>query len=353
MRMINHLPQQKNHKTTNWQTQLANTITNIDELLQLLELPHLTQHTYTPDKFKLRVPLSFVKKMQIGDANDPLLKQVLTNVQALQPVQGYQTDPLEENTQQPLPGLLHKYKSRILVTLTGACAIHCRYCFRQHFDYVSNTPKPNQIDAVVNYVQQQPNVTEVILSGGDPLSLNNRRLFDWLDKLSAIKQITNIRLHTRMPVVIPERIDNELLSGLANYLNAGCKLIIVIHCNHANEIDDNTAIHLSRLQQIGVTLLNQSVLLAGVNDDIGALTRLSNRLFEANVLPYYLHLLDKVDGSAYFEVSEKQAITLYWQLLAELPGFLVPKLVKELPNKAFKTPINVYKYNTPINQFSS
>ena len=333
--MINHLITQKN-----WQTQLSEAITSMDELLELLSLETLKAQIYIPKHFELRVPRAFVAKMTAGDANDPLLKQVLPDKQEQIAVTGYVADPLAENDQNPIKGLLHKYQSRVLLTVTGACAIHCRYCFRQHFDYNANMPTSAAHLAITSYITEHPEVNEVILSGGDPLSVSNRRIFAWLDTLEAIPQLTIIRLHTRLPVVIPERLDNALLDRLNQ---SRCHIVMVIHCNHANEIDTNTAEYLQRARTAGVMLLNQAVLLKGVNDNVATQTALSQRLFSAGVLPYYLHLLDKVAGAAHFDNDERLAIDLYWSLLAVLPGYLVPKLVQELPNRPFKVPIDIYK----------
>lgn len=333
--MINHLITQKN-----WQTQLSEAITSVDELLQLLKLESLKSQIYLPTHFQLRVPRDFVSKMLVGDAQDPLLKQVLPDQQEQISVTGYIADPLAENAHNPIKGLLHKYQSRVLLTLTGACAIHCRYCFRQHFDYSANMPTASAQAAIVDYISAHPDINEVILSGGDPLSVTNRRLFAWLDILESIPQLTTVRLHTRLPVVIPARLDEALLARLAA---SRCQIVMVIHVNHANEIDQATANALLRARAAGLTLLNQTVLLKGVNDSVAAQVALSQRLFSAGVLPYYLHVLDKVAGAAHFDCDEPFAVDLYWQLLALLPGYLVPKLVRELPNRPFKVPIDVYK----------
>ncbi|WP_201618268.1 EF-P beta-lysylation protein EpmB [Psychrobacter urativorans] len=333
--MINHLITQKN-----WQTQLSEAITSIDELLAILNLEILKSQMYRPDHFELRVPRAFVTKMTVGDANDPLLQQVLPNQLEQISVTGYVTDPLAENTHNPIKGLLHKYESRVLLTLTGACAIHCRYCFRQHFDYSANMPTSSAEADIINYISAHPEINEIILSGGDPLSVTNRRLFAWLDILEAIPQLTTIRLHTRLPIVIPARLDDALLDRLAQ---SRCHIVMVVHCNHANEIDELTAIALQRARAAGLTLLNQTVLLAGVNDSVATQVALSRRLFSAGVLPYYLHVLDKVAGAAHFDCDERSACVLYWALLAALPGYLVPKLVRELPDRPFKVPIDIYK----------
>ena len=332
--MINHLITQKN-----WQTQLSEAVTSVDELLAHLELSAHRADVYVPQHFKLRVPRGFVAKMRVGDINDPLLKQVLPDVQEQMAVTGYVSDPLSESTQNPTKGLLHKYQSRVLMPITGACAIHCRYCFRQHFDYQANMPTAQVSDEIIDYIRRHPDINEVILSGGDPLSISNRRLFAWLDVLEGLTQIDTIRLHTRLPVVIPERLDDALLTRLQA---SRCQIVMVIHCNHANELDAHTASYLARAHAAGITMLNQAVLLAGVNDTLDAQVNLSKALFSNNVLPYYLHLLDKVAGAAHFDMREAAAVELYWSMLASLPGYLVPKLVKELPNKPFKVPVNIY-----------
>ncbi len=332
--MINHLITQKN-----WQTQLSEAITSIDELLSILKLESLRAEVYVPKHFELRVPRGFVAKMSIGDSNDPLLRQVLPDQREQIKVTGYVADPLSENTQNPVKGMLHKYQSRVLLTVTGACAIHCRYCFRQHFDYSANMPTADAKENIIDYITAHPEINEVILSGGDPLNVTNRRLFAWLDTLESLPQLTTIRLHTRLPLVIPARLDNALLTRLSQ---SRCHIVMVIHCNHANEIDALTAEHLQRARAAGMTLLNQAVLLKGINDSVAVQTQLSQRLFSAGVLPYYLHLLDKVAGAAHFDNDERFAIELYWSLLAVLPGYLVPKLVRELPNKPFKVPIDIY-----------
>ncbi|CAN6961347.1 EF-P beta-lysylation protein EpmB [Psychrobacter okhotskensis] len=332
--MINHLITQKN-----WQTQLSEGITSIDELLSILKLESRSAEVYVPEHFELRVPRAFVAKMTVGDSDDPLLKQVLPDRQEQIAVTGYVADPLAENAHNPTKGLLHKYQSRVLLTITGACAIHCRYCFRQHFDYSANMPTADAKQSIIDYITAHPDINEVILSGGDPLNVTNRRLFAWLDTLEAIPQLTTIRLHTRLPIVIPARLDAPLLERLAQ---SRCHIVMVIHCNHANEIDTLTAEYLQRARAAGVTLLNQAVLLKGINDSVAAQTALSQRLFSAGVLPYYLHVLDKVAGAAHFDSDERSAIALYWSLLAALPGYLVPKLVRELPDRPFKVPIDIY-----------
>lgn len=326
-----------------WQSELAGAVNSLDELYRLLELP-MPDDAYAPKQFGLRVPHAFIKKMQKGNINDPLLLQVLPNHAESLMMAGYSTDPLAENHHNPIKGLLHKYRSRVLLTLTGACAVHCRYCFRQHFDYTANQPSSREIDAVINYISTQPKINEVILSGGDPLSVNHKFLSLWLTKIAEISHIHTVRLHTRLPVVLPNRIDDELLALFADYPK---KLVMVLHINHANEIDEALAAKCQALRSANVTLLNQTVLLKGINDDAHTLSQLSHALFAVGILPYYLHILDKVTGAAHFDLPIEQAVAIYWQLLERLSGYLVPKLVQELPNQPFKTPVNIHQFINP------
>lgn len=320
-----------------WQEQLANAVSCADELFDLLGLPKNAHPALR--RFGLKAPHAFVAKMRRFDARDPLLLQTLPSAEEFAKTPGFGLDPLGESAHNPIKGLLHKYRSRVLITLTGACAVHCRYCFRRHFDYQSNAPKSDAQDAILRYIRQNPDVNEAILSGGDPLSVSNRRLFDWIDKLGQTP-IKTIRLHTRLPVALPARVDDELVDFFARF---GKKLVIVVHTNHPNEIDAATARAFLRLKASGATLLNQSVLLRGVNDDVDTLVRLSYALFDADVLPYYLHALDKVAGSAHFYVPPSEAARLYWALLERLPGYLAPKFVQEEPDKPHKTPVDIYK----------
>lgn len=352
--MINHLPAQKNLPIQkNWQTQLTEAVTSVDELLSLLDIqpdPDAQWLRHVPKQFALRVPRGYIAKMRQGDSGDPLLRQVLPDRQEMQQVTGFVADPLAEQQYNPMTGLLHKYRSRVLLTVTGACAVHCRYCFRQHFDYAANMPSTTQHSEIAAYIQAHPDINEVILSGGDPLSVSNRRLFAWLDILENIKQVQTIRIHTRLPLMIPDRVDEALCQRLSA---SRCRLVMVVHCNHGNELDEHSQRCFTMLRQADVTLLNQAVLLSGINDTLAAQVNLSQRLFQYGVLPYYLHLLDKVAGAAHFEVAEDKAVALYWRLLAELPGYLVPKLVRELPEYAFKSPTDIYKpERTPANMLN-
>lgn len=331
-----------------WQAELSAAVSDLDTLFTLLDLPKQA-HSHTPKQFGLRVPHAFIKKMKKGDVNDPLLRQVLPDGRERMTVDGYSTDPLDENNHNPIKGLLHKYQSRVLLTVTGACAVHCRYCFRQHFDYHANQPSTHEMGEVMDYITNHTEVNEVILSGGDPLSLNNKRLKLWLDKIAAIGHIRTVRLHSRLPVVLPNRVDHELISLIRRYQK---NIVIVLHINHPNEIDDQLIAKTKQLKDAGATLLNQSVLLASINDDIQTLSKLNQDLFGAGILPYYLHILDKVQGAAHFDIDIHDAVGLYWQLLEALPGYLVPKLVQEQPNHPFKTPIDIYQYSNKKNEIN-
>ncbi len=323
---------------SNWQNELQNAICDIHQLCQLLDIE--TPTNYQPN-FPLKVPLAFVQKMQKGNPDDPLLLQVLPSIQETLPTIGYTNDPLHEHSHNPIKGLLHKYQSRVLITLTGVCAINCRYCFRQHFDYGANLPTNTEIEKIYQYIQHDNKIKEVIFSGGDPLNLSNRRLKIWFEMLSRLPQIQTIRLHTRLPVVLASRIDDELLDLFKSYQK---NIVMVLHINHPQEIDKNLKKQCQLLKDAGVTLLNQSVLLKNINDDVQTLIQLSYDLFNNDIIPYYLHILDKVNGAAHFDIPIKKAINIYWELLENLSGYLVPKLVQELPDKPYKTPINIYQF---------
>ncbi|MCW1261317.1 EF-P beta-lysylation protein EpmB, partial [Acinetobacter baumannii] len=288
------------------------------------------------EKFKLRVPRAFVGKMNVKDPLDPLLLQVLPHHLELEEHPEFVTDPLGEEAANQLPGVLHKYKSRFLLTLTGACAVHCRYCFRRHFPYQENLPKNEDWLNIKNYIESNPDINEVILSGGDPLTLSNRKLALWLERLSSLKQVKILRIHSRVPIVIPNRIDEELISLLKN---SRLRIILVVHSNHASELDDFTCSKLLQLSEHHITVLNQAVLLKGVNDSAQTLTDLSYRLFEARVMPYYLHVLDKVKGAQHFDLIPSEIDAIYQDVLASLPGYLVPKLVREIAGEKNKTPL--------------
>lgn len=326
--------------TANWQKELSQAVSDVTTLYTLLELP-LPKTPHIPQNFPLRVPLAFINKIKKGDVNDPLLRQILPDIAETLPVMGYTADPLDENTHNPIKGLLHKYKNRALITLTGACAVHCRYCFRQHFDYGANLPSSDDMHQICEYIKRDKHIHEVLLSGGDPLNVSNRRLGEWMMALSVIDSLNTIRIHTRMPAILPNRIDDELLAILSECPK---NIVMVLHINHPQEIDQALIQKCQALKRIGVVLLNQSVLLKNVNDDADILCELSHALFNIGVMPYYLHVLDKVAGAAHFDLPLSQAVAIYWQMLERLSGYLVPKLVQEVAGKPYKTPINIYEY---------
>ena len=332
--MINYL-----HQEQNWQSQLSDLITDPLELLNLLELSTeqlLSGAILASEQFKLRVPRAFVGKMRIGDPFDPLLLQVLPHHLELEEHPEFITDPLGEEAANQMAGVLHKYQSRFLLTLTGACAIHCRYCFRRHFPYQENLPKNDDWLNIKQYIEDNPAINEIILSGGDPLTLSNRKIALWVERLESLPQLKILRIHSRVPVVIPNRIDDEFISILKN---SRLRIIVVIHSNHASELDDFTCSKLLQLSLHHITVLNQTVLLKGVNDSATTLTELSYRLFEARVMPYYLHVLDKVKGAQHFDLRSSEIDHIYSDVLASLAGYLVPKLVREIAGEKNKTPL--------------
>ena len=332
--MINYLYQEQN-----WQSQLSDLITDPLELLEVLKLcPEqlLSGAILASEQFKLRVPRAFVGKMTVGDPLDPLLLQVLPHHLELEDYPDFVTDPLGEEQANQQPGVLHKYKSRFLLTLTGACAVHCRYCFRRHFPYQENLPKNEDWLNIKDYIESQPDINEVIFSGGDPLTLSNRKLKLWIERLESLPQIKFLRIHSRVLIVIPNRVDEELVSLLKN---SRLRIILVVHSNHAAELDDLTCARLSLLVQQQITVLNQAVLLKGINNSAQVLVDLSYRLFDAGVMPYYLHVLDKVKGAHHFDLSPKEINLIYKDVLENLPGYLVPKLVREIAGEKNKTPL--------------
>lgn len=310
-----------------WQTALAKAIREPDELLQYLELPAslLNGAVSASSTFALRAPLGYCQRIEKGNPNDPLLRQILPLDTELLEDQQFMLDPVGDLDAMEVPGLLHKYHGRVLIITTAACAVHCRYCFRRHFPYQENRAEQNW-HLAVEYIRTHSDIHEVILSGGDPLSLTESKLKKLTDKLKDIPHIKTLRIHTRQPIVLPERINSDFLSWIDSL---PWKIVMVLHCNHANEIDLSVATALQQLQQRQITLLNQSVLLAGVNDDAEVLVELSKKLFKHHVLPYYLHQLDKVQGAQHFAVSEAKALQLMNNMRQKLPGYLVPKLVEE------------------------
>ena len=282
----------------------------------------------TQQRFSFQVPRGYVARMRKGDPYDPLLRQVLPLNEENKQIPTFNLDPVGDNRVEKVPGLLQKYQGRVLLITTGACAIHCRYCFRQHYQYF-----PLNALSVLEAIRHDTSITEVILSGGDPLILNDKRLAELAHHLAAIPHVQRLRLHTRLPIVLPERVNEALLTWLTE---TRLQPIIVVHTNHANEIDEKVNKALQHLVNRGVTVLNQSVLLRGVNDNATALINLSETLLANRVLPYYLHLLDRVQGAAHFEVPIETALKLFKKLQMRLPGYLVPKLVREIEGMSYK-----------------
>lgn len=321
----------------NWQIALAQSITDVTTLAKLLklELKDLPSALAAQKDFAVKVPKALLKKIKVADPQDPLLLQVLAQSVETKAVPGYEVDPLQEKIASPVPGMLHKYQSRILLITAGSCAVNCRYCFRRNFPYDEHQKGQKQWQLVLEYLHNHPEVNEVILSGGDPLLLPDAVLAKLCWQLSKIPHIKILRIHTRLPVFIPERLDQDFLAW---FVNDRFKAVIVLHINHPNEIDAKLARKMQMLKKRGVTVYNQSVLLKGINDNADTLKTLSEKLFfECGIQPYYLHFLDKVKGAAHFAVSKEKALMIYDELLAQLPGYLVPTLVSEVPGKRSKT----------------
>lgn len=326
-------------QTRTWQEQLADVVRDPAELLALLGLDtQLLPEAETAARgFPLRVPRAFIARMRHGDPADPLLRQVLPLGLELREVPGFVADPLHEADSNPCPGLVHKYASRVLLIAARACAVHCRYCFRRHFPYGDNAPSREEWRQALDYIAAHPEVNEVILSGGDPLAASDRYLHWLVEALADIPHLTRLRLHSRLPVVIPDRLDDACLDWMTA---TRLKPVLVLHANHARELNDEVAAACARARNRGLWLLNQAVLLRGVNDSADALAALSERLFTIDVQPYYLHLLDHVAGAAHFLVDDDEAHRLMRALAARLPGFLLPRLVREIAGEPGKTPVD-------------
>ncbi|WP_110674373.1 EF-P beta-lysylation protein EpmB [Salinicola sp. RZ23] len=321
-----------------WQRQLQEVIRDPLVLCQRLGLdPALLPGASAGHAlFPVRVPEAYLARIRHADPDDPLLRQVLPLAAEQEAVGGFVADPLVEREHTPRPGLIHKYAGRVLLIASPTCAINCRYCFRRHFPYAEHAPSMREWDASLDYLREDASIREVILSGGDPLASPDRRLAELVARLETIPHLQRLRIHTRLPVVIPDRVDAALLDWLG-----GTRLqkVMVLHINHAQEIDTAVVDACRRLAAAGVTLLNQSVLLRGVNDQVDTLAELSERLFAAGVLPYYLHVLDPVSGAAHFDVDDDSARALVASLRQRLPGFLMPRLVREIPGEQSKTPL--------------
>lgn len=316
-----------------WQLALQQGFSQAVELLKFLDLDPSHFPSQAEQLFKTKVPLGFAQRMQKHNPNDPLLLQVLAQNQEFETQDGFVNDPLQEKTFNPLPGLIHKYHNRVLLTVTGTCAVHCRYCFRRHFPYQDNLIKADHMDAIVAYITTRPQIEEVIFSGGDPLLLSDGRMAHWIQNLSNIRHLKTLRIHSRIPIVLPERLTPEWLDL---WTQTPLKKVLVIHANHAQEFDAHVAHALEQLRAHGFALLNQSVLLNNINDDAHTLKKLHDTLWTHGVLPYYLHYPDRVAGTWHFDVSHVRALQIYEQLQSISSGYLVPKLVQEKAGEPHK-----------------
>ncbi|MEH6589220.1 MAG: EF-P beta-lysylation protein EpmB [Halioglobus sp.] len=328
-------------QTLPWQHELKAAFRRPLDLLSFLGLPadNLDVRNIASSEFSMLVPRPFAQRMKMGDPLDPLLLQVLPAAEELHNPVNFTTDPLQEASSNPQPGIVHKYRGRVLLICATGCAVNCRYCFRRHFDYSENNPGRDHWPATLDYIRRDTSIKEVILSGGDPLLLGDDVLTGLIAQIQSIAHVTRLRIHTRLPIVLPSRITSDLCEMLGN---SGLKPVMVIHSNHSNEIDADVVNALDQLRTAGVTLLNQSVLLSGVNDSADVLAQLSDVLFDNGVMPYYLHLLDKVNGAAGFALSDARAMDIYRELLSRSPGYLVPKLVRELPGHPSKVTLSPY-----------
>jgi len=321
-----------------WQQLWREAVRDPRELLALLGLERaaLALSDEAAAQFPLRVPRGFVDRMRFGDPHDPLLRQVLPLDDELRPMPGFSFDAVGDGAAKAADGVIRKYRGRALLVTTGSCAVHCRYCFRRHFPYGEETAAADGWREASALIRADTTIDEVILSGGDPWSLSTAKLAELTDTLAAVPHLKRLRIHTRLPVVLPERIDEALLAWLQNL---PWPVTVVLHANHANEFDGAVDAALARLRASGASLLNQAVLLRGVNDSVEALAQLSERGHQAGVLPYYLHQLDRVQGAAHFEVPDEEARRLHAALAARLSGYLVPRLVREVAGDPGKRPL--------------
>lgn len=322
-------------QTISWQQQLAQAITEPEQLVKRLELPPkmAAEALQAIGTFPLKVTQDYLSCIRKGDINDPLLRQILPVSMENRHQQGFVHDPVGDLNASPVPGLIHKYHGRVLLITTPACAIHCRYCFRRHYPYQESSARKDNLDQALELIAKDHSVHEIILSGGDPLTLSDERLETLIRKIEAIEHISTLRIHSRLPVILPARSTVDLADMLdQSRLNT----VLVIHCNHPNELSRKVVASLERLRKKGITLLNQSVLLKNINSDAHTLVELSHKLFTAGVLPYYLHTLDPVAGASHFHIDDKHAVNLHKTISEQLPGYLVPRLVREIAGLPYK-----------------
>lgn len=322
----------------NWRGSMKRAIRSVGELRKHLRLDppgdELNGCTAEDHGFPVFVPLEFASRMKPGDPSDPLLRQVLPLPEEADSPDGFSSDPVGDLHAAVAPGLLHKYHGRALAITTGACGIHCRYCFRREFPYSENSSRGDQLELALKYLQENDSIEEVLLSGGDPLTLTDDSVAELMRRIEAIPHVRRLRWHTRMPIVIPSRVTDSWIEHMrASRLTSW----VVVHCNHPAELDDETGVALERLVDAGIPVLNQAVLLRGVNDDADVLESLCRRLIDLRVMPYYLHQLDQVRGAAHFEVDPERGRELIGQLESRLPGFAVPRFVCEQAGQASKT----------------
>jgi len=323
----------------NWKKLLSQSRISTSSLLKRLDLEHHPLANAEAEKlFELRVPQPYIDKIEKGNPNDPLLLQVLPQLAEHLNVDGYTEDPLDEESFTPVRGLIHKYENRVLLISSATCAINCRYCFRRSFPYQEHTQSKKEWQAALDYILENKDIDEVILSGGDPLINSNQYLFWLLNEIDSIPHIERIRIHTRMMISLPQRIDTEFIKGVENLKT---QLVIVTHVNHPNELGFELYSPLSELKKNGVLLLNQAVLLRSVNDTPEVQSELSKALFNFGIIPYYIFMLDPISGAAHFDVSKKEAHRIYEAMLSKLPGYLVPRLSVEIPGRSSKTPLGL------------
>ncbi len=318
-----------------WQTALKSSVRDGRQLLDMLGLTDIVpaQSLVAAGDFPVFAPLGFIAKMHPGDPRDPLLLQVLPQIAERDEIEGFSRDPVGDAAAKLSPGVLQKYQGRALLITTGACAIHCRYCFRRHYPYGESPHSLAAWEPALAEIAADPTLDEVILSGGDPLTIVDAQLAQLAERIADIPHIKRLRIHTRLPIVIPERVTDELLTWLRATRLAP---IVVVHANHPRELDTSVLSALAKLIDAGVPVLNQAVLLKGVNDNIEVLTELCQLLVNARAMPYYLHQLDRVAGASHFEVPVEQGRALIAQLRARLPGYAVPQYVGEFPGEAHK-----------------
>lgn len=324
-------------ETKSWQREIANSFKNLGDLLDYLEIDEKKRHLFKNEpNFPLRVTHFYADLIKKNDINDPLFLQIIPQTKEAHIVEHYTSDAVGDLNALKAPGLIHKYQGRVLISLTEACAIHCRYCFRREFPYSENIPDFSLNGPILNYLKKYKDINEVILSGGDPLMLSDKKLITILKSLDSIDHVSTIRFHTRMPSLEPSRVTQDLLKTLSS---SNKKIVMVLHINHPNEINTHVINACQLLKKHNVTLLNQSVILNNVNNSVHVLKALSQSLFNAGILPYYIHCLDKVNGTAHFDSPREDSLKLIQNLKESLPGYLIPKLVEEIRGEKSKTHI--------------